>query len=378
MSSPNLPWGAAAPEAPPSPSEAPTDTADAPEKKLSLGTKLFFVFAAVALVVIAAGFAIHVPYTTISPGATVKLVDQIQISGAKTYPTPRGDIRLLFVREQNHVNLWQYLAAQFESDTDVIKDQTVTGGKSPQQVQQEAIDQMTEAKQSATKVALTAAGYKVGNQVVVRSTLPGLPAADVLRAGDIIREADGRPVNTNTDLREAVARHRVGDHVTLVVERNNAPVTLQVPVALQDNRRVIGVNIDDKFTFPFPVTVDTRGIGGPSGGLAMTLAIYDDLTPGDLTGGKRVAVTGEILDDGSVGEIGGIEQKAAAARAAGARLFIVPRCNEQLDPPDVLASCKKDLERAIKRAGSKVKVVPVSTFQEALQVLRDNGGDAPG
>jgi PDZ domain-containing protein len=104
----------------------------------------------------------------------------------------------------------------------------------------------------------------------------------------------------------------------------------------------------------------------------MSLAILDDLTPGNLAGGTRVAVTGTIGFAGTVGEIGGIEQKAVAARAAGARLFIVPACTT----PETKTSCEADLQRATKRAGAKVKVVPVKTFDEALRVLRENGGDA--
>jgi PDZ domain-containing protein len=104
----------------------------------------------------------------------------------------------------------------------------------------------------------------------------------------------------------------------------------------------------------------------------MALAILDDLTPGNLTGGTRVAVTGTIGYAGTVGEIGGIEQKAVAARAAGARLFIVPACTT----PETKVSCETDLQRATKRVGAKVKVVAVQTFDEALRVLRQNGGDA--
>src|SRR5205085_9130207 len=89
-------------------------------------------------------------------------------------------------------------------------------------------------------------------------------------------------------------------------------------------RKGIGVELSPRFTFPVKVSVDTTNIGGPSAGLAMTLAILDDLTPGNLTGGARVAVTGTIDPNGNVGEIGGIEQKAVAARAAGVTLFIVP------------------------------------------------------
>ena len=58
-----------------------------------------------------------------------------------------------------------------------------------------------------------------------------------------------------------------------------------------------------------------------------SLAIYDTLTPGSLTGGKSVAGTGEIASDGTVGPIGGIQQKIVGARDAGAELFLVPAAN---------------------------------------------------
>jgi PDZ domain-containing protein len=82
------------------------------------------------------------------------------------------------------------------------------------------------------------------------------------------------------------------------------------------------------FDFPFRVSVDIAdNIGGPSAGLMMSLAIYDTLTPGSLTGGEHIAGTGTITPAGEVGPIGGIQQKIAAARDVGAKLFFVPARN---------------------------------------------------
>ncbi len=168
-----------------------------------------------------------------------------------------------------------------------------------------------------------------------------------------------------------------------MVERDGKKLALKVKVGVFPNRpdipreivghKGVGVSLNTRYAFPVKVSVDTTNIGGPSAGLAMTLAILDDLTPGNLTGGSRIAVTGTIDPEGNVGEIGGIEQKAVAARAAGVRLFIVPQCSPA-DLPVNLASCKADLAKAAKRAGSKISVKPVSTFAQALQVLRAAGG----
>ena len=100
----------------------------------------------------------------------------------------------------------------------------------------------------------------------------------------------------------------------------------------------------------------------------MTLAIIDALTPGELTGGKRVAVTGTIDPDGNVGEIGGLPQKALAARA---------RARADLHRPRAAADdgCQTGSSRPRASAsGKNVEVAPVSTLAEALKVLRDAGG----
>jgi PDZ domain-containing protein len=65
--------------------------------------------------------------------------------------------------------------------------------------------------------------------------------------------------------------------------------------------------------------------------------------------------TGELDLDGKVLPIGGVTQKAIGAREAGADVFLVPDANfeEARDAVDGL------------------RVVPVSTFAEALEVLRE-------
>ncbi len=303
------------------------------------------------------------------------------VQGAKSYPSPRGDIRLLFVREAYHVSLWQYVRARLDSDIDLVKDSAANPDNlSPAQQNDMALQEMADAKTAATAVALRAAGYTVGIApgLTVSNLTAGMPAIDVLHWGDVIVAADGHKIVAANDLNGVIAKHKLGEQVALGVERAGKRLLVRVglrvfPDGPAQGHKGLGVELTPRFTFPFKVRVDTTNIGGPSAGLAMTLAIFDDLTPGNLTGGIRVAVTGTIDAGGNVGEIGGIEQKAVAARAAGVKLFIVPRCSPD-DPQPYLASCRADLARAAKRAGSKIKVTPVSTFAQALKVLRDAGG----
>ena len=123
----------------------------------------------------------------------------------------------------------------------------------------------------------------------------------------------------------------------LRIERDRRELTVRIKPAIVDGKPRIGVQLGQGYEFPFTVNLRVDpNVGGPSAGLMFSLAIYDTLTPGSLTGGRTIAGTGEILPDGSVGPIGGIAQKIAGAQAAGAKLFFVPKDNcadvKGLDP----------------------------------------------
>jgi predicted S18 family serine protease len=69
-------------------------------------------------------------------------------------------------------------------------------------------------------------------------------------------------------------------------------------------------------------------VDGPSAGALMTLLAISAIDGRPLRG--DVTLTGTIDEDGKVGAIGGIPQKAQAAKDAGKVLFLLPRANAQL------------------------------------------------
>jgi PDZ domain-containing protein len=117
----------------------------------------------------------------------------------------------------------------------------------------------------------------------------------------------------------------------------------------------IGVGIDQRQPHPFTLNIDLDQIGGPSAGLMFTLGIIDKLRPADLTGGKIIAGTGTIDDDGDVGPIGGIPQKLVGAKRAGAQLFLVP-----------IGNCGEALRNAV----PGLPMAEVATVDDALAALR--------
>ncbi len=125
-----------------------------------------------------------------------------------------------------------------------------------------------------------------------------------------------------------------------------------------------GVVFQDQqdFSNPFPTSIDTAQIGGPSAGLAMTLGLMDKLTSGSLTGGRRIAATGTIDPNGNVGDVGGVPQKTVAVENAGATVFFVP-------PQELAAAKSKDIP--------SLHIYAVSTLDQALGILARMGGHVP-
>jgi PDZ domain-containing protein len=119
---------------------------------------------------------------------------------------------------------------------------------------------------------------------------------------------------------------------------------------------LIGVYLRDRIVFPVRINIRAGEIGGPSAGLMFTLGIIQRLKNQDLTHGCKVAGTGTIDFDGTVGAIGGAKQKIIAARRIGAKYFFVPNVPENVDP-------------AMAQRGD-VTVLPVKTVRQALTYLR--------
>jgi Lon-like protease len=218
---------------------------------------------------------------------------------------------------------------------------------------------MRQSQKNATAVALRELGYRVRIEPVggrVDKTLKGYPAAKKLRAGDLIVRVEGVPVRIPDDLTRILAQHRPGESIALRVRRQGKErqiVLRAVPNPADPRKAFLGVQLaEPKVTLPLPVKFDLGQVGGPSAGLAFALDLLEELGH-DVDHGQRVAATGEIRLDGSVREVGGVKQKTIGARRSDMDLFLVPGENAA----------------EARRYANGLRVVPVDSFQQALQAL---------
>ena len=313
----------------------------------------------------------HVPYYVLSPGPTASVTGLVTVDPAHHHPV-KGQVLLTTVYE-SRARVIDFLLSWAHSDSVLTSTQDIAGNLTPAELQQLNQAEMTLSENQAKVAALRRAGYSVpehGTGAQVVAVLANTAATGRLNAGDTIIAVNGRPTNLEQDVAAALAAVKPGQSVALTVQ-DRSRVQRQVIATLgprpgAPSLGFLGVELatrDDRFDFPFPVSINAEGIGGPSAGLAFTLGILDELTSGNLTGGHNVAATGTIDFDGTVGDVGGVAQKTVSVSRSGATLFLVP--------PGEYATARA-------HAGPNLKVVQVSTLNQALAAIAQNGGSLAG
>ncbi len=313
---------------------APTSAID---RRLRPQTRALLAGFLVVLGIYLAGSFIHPSYVVFRAGPAIDTLGQrhgqdlIRISGAPTYPTT-GSLDLTTVQVEGgpgyELTAWSYLRAKLDPEATISpRDEVYPDTMTREDVAAENRAEMSSSQEGAAAVAIRATGRTVPQRFLVHSVDPAKPAGSVLKAGDEIVSAAGKPVESTEQLSKAIQTVPAGRPVRLRITREGRPLDVQVGTVQDGTRRIIGVIGVLDYDLPLTVTIDPGEVGGPSAGLMFALGTYDKLTPGELTGGQRIAGTGTITGDGRVGKIGGIDHKMTGAAEAGVGWFLAPAGN---------------------------------------------------
>lgn len=330
------------------------------------------------------------PYARV-PGSAQPVGDRLSVSASEesdelppeVFPAI-GDFMLVTITEppQSVLSWW---VGRDEGAVEMLTEEDKFGFQTAEQRRVFSLEQMRTAEEVAEYVALKWLGFDaaiVPGDVLI-SEIACLefsdagecvrrpPSDELLDPGDRLLEADGVSLTSVGDLTSALEGKQPGDIITLLIERRGEgefEADVELTSSPDDpNRTIVGFLPFDtrRVELPFDISIDTGSIGGPSAGLAFTLTVIDGLSDGELTGGKRVAVTGTIDLDGSVGAIGGLTQKASAVEQAGVELLLVPtrQGDEQI--------------AAARAAAPDLEIVAVATLDESIDVLVAFGGERP-
>jgi PDZ domain-containing protein len=315
-----------------------------------------------------AGIFFSLPYYVSKPGIAKELAPIIQVADGTE---GKGSFMLTTVR-MGRANIYSYVEAKLFDYVELYPVEAILHEMETQEeYNARQLHMMAGSKLNAIEVAYKKAGYPVDYEykgVYVVQVVPDMPAEGKLRSGDRIIKVDGQEFPSSERFIEYVGNKEAGDQVELTIKREDKTKTVNVSVKpFKDDPKKFGIGIslvDDKEIIVDPkVTVKTDEIGGPSAGLMFSLEIYDQLMEEDFTKGYKIAGTGTIDSKGTVGPIGGIDQKIVAADKAGAEIFFAPNEKGGKDSNYKLAvKTAQDID-------SKMKVIPVDVIDDAISYL---------
>jgi PDZ domain-containing protein len=298
-----------------------------------------------------------------APGFAVPVESMVEVPALRRYPAA-GSFLMTTVFPQTPITLGEWVYGQFSPVVKIVPpEQIVPFNTTPQALVHQQYQMLEQSETSAIVVGLRLAGYEVkikGQGARIVSILPDSLAKDVLQIGDIILGLNGSPVTTTSELINQVRLQNQQPAVQVQIERSSHKLDISVslmPSSAPNKPPQLGITVESAgfdVQLPFPVKiVPQKVVGGPSAGLMFALAVYNAVTPGDLTGGWKIAGTGSIDFDGTVGPIGGVQQKVAGAESAGAVYFLSP-------PENYEDACV---------VARQIKVVKVATAEQAIQFL---------
>ena len=272
-------------------------------------------------------------YYFMSPGPPYQW--NIEIENVETYEYD-GNLYQLTVR-RDEANYFVYAWARLNSQIDLYPREVILpDGVTPQELSEISIQNMVTSENVAIAVALDSLDYEIeseGDGVLVVGLLDDSPVKDKLIKNDLIISINNELVRSASEFISMLRTYEIGDIVNIGLIRNEQELTIETKLIEHveyENEPMVGFlasTPNQQFIFPFEVDIKTGNVGGPSAGMMMALNVYNLLTEDDITNGKKIAGTGTIEIDGSIGPVGGVKQKVIAAKRANAGLILVPIAN---------------------------------------------------
>lgn len=304
-----------------------------------------------------------IPYVTVTPGQSTELLvsGSVHVDGVET-PTS-GAIQVPGVNttpQDGRVNFYQGLWALIDpSSAVVVRESVYAFGRATSEQQATAQDDPTGDYRDAVVAGLVAAGRTVRPLPLVSSVSSSGPSYGKLQAGDLIISVNSTVVSTRAELSDLVTGLAPGTTVRIQVLREGVELELLVPtVAAQSdpNQSRLGIEVVNSYQYEDRVTVDlSTSSAGNEAGLAVALAVYEQLAGTGVVGDHRIAAVGIVQPSGEVGQVNNIRQYLASASRGGAEMVLVPAGN-----------CGDVAELS-----PRISVVKVSTVQEATRAVAE-------
>ena len=305
-------------------------------------------------------FFYEFPFVIYTPGGVVNLEERIEISDG--YESD-GSLNMSYVSLVKGT-LPMILLSYVIPNWDLVESSEIT-------IDDGSVDELLELERlymkssidNATILAYETAGKTINITREVNNIVFIADEADTdLEIYDELLTADGMEVKTVAELREIVEAKNAGDTITFTVNRNGEKKDCSAVIYDTEDGLKVGISFLTTYEYETDpeINVETKSSeSGSSGGLMLTLAIYNALIPDDITEGRVIVGTGTISLDGIVGAIDGVKYKILGAVKNDADIFLCPMENY-----DEALDVKEEFDLDIEIHG-------VATFDEALSFLTD-------
>jgi len=151
-----------------------------------------------------------------------------------------------------------------------------------------------------------------------------------LKVGDQILKANDIIIHNTNEYKEIIKNSEIGSIIDIEVLYNDKKLHRKAEVIEIDGEKLTGIGVVTNYNIKTNPEIDVNfknNESGPSGGLMLTLSMYEKLNNINLYKDKKICGTGTIDVDGNVGEIGGVKYKLRGAVKNGCDIFIAPSNN---------------------------------------------------
>lgn len=314
----------------------------------------------IVLLIVFLLFTIELPYSIYTPGGAVNLNERITVEDGYESGGSFNMAYVSMVRGSIPFLLISYVIPDW--DIVLADDITAEGEDMDEMLERERL-YLQESIDAAIINAYQAAGKNVEITGIINEVSYLTEEADTnLEVGDQILRVNGNDINSLKDMQNIIESLDEGEKVSIQIRRDDSELECYAYTYDIEGETKIGVSLLTTYEYvtdPEVSITSKASEAGSSGGLMMSLTVYNQLVPEDITGGKKIVGTGTIDINGNVGEIGGVKYKLIGAVKNDADIFMCP---------------EENYEEAIEVAEEKdydITIISVSTFEEAIKKLEE-------
>lgn len=302
-----------------------------------------------------------IPYYIEAPGGLINANERVEVNSKNAI---KGSFHMAYVSSMK-ASIPTILFAKLHHDWDIQKqEEMVADGETEQEAEYRSRISLQEGNQRAILLAYQAANKYI--EIIQKELYITyrFPEADTsLEVGDKIEKVMNQPIQSLEDFSKIIQKYPKGTKLKITVKNKKKEKQRYATIIMEGDRKIIGVMTSTIYQFKMKPGIKIKtdqNESGASGGLIMTLSIYNALTKEDITHGDKIAGTGTIEMDGSVGSISGVKYKLLGAVKNKAKIFLVPSGDNY-----------KEALKIKKERKLNIEIVSIKTFEQALKYLKN-------